>query len=978
MLPLIVFLPGAATSLGLGGIEVDSALNQPLRAEITMLSVHPDELEDITVGLAPPEAFERVGIARPPALQKLQFKPALLNGRAIIDVISREPIREPFLNFLVEVVWPNGRMIREYTILLDPPVLMERRAAAAPVAPVVRQSAPVREPAPAPRAASASPAPPRPSVATPAGVPSQDTYRVRRGDTLSGIVRQVNPSNRVSSQQMMIAMLRANPQAFTNNSIHNLKAGAVLRIPDAAEAGAVSQPEAVAEVASQNALWREYHARAAGRQVQSQEALPEARGEQARVDVKTTGDAETRADGNLEILAGSETEEASGAGAGNDAALAREIAKSRAVENEALKARVTELEAMVSQQERVITLQSDELSVLQDRLVQEDVTPEGVVIESGEDIAAVPQDDVLAGLDTDTGEETELPLVDEDLIAAEMETEDPVMDEPVMDEVVTQVLDPEAGVEVAETDVTVSVPEVSTEEVTPVAPAGLFDRIFADERILYGLGGGAVLLALIGLWMVGRRRREVDESDDMSELFATGAHTLPAAAVAGAGAAAHGAAAQAATMGGKTPSDEGAAQEASETDTFERTAQVMVTGQIGAGLLDTGAIQPGTETNEQAVDEAVSEADVYVAYGLFQQAEDLLKDAIEKDPDAEIYRAKLAEAYYRDDNREAFVETAEEMAAAGKNQGEFWNRVVAMGQEISPDHTLFAGVDTGGLKAADFIKDKPESTDLDMSADEPGQTGVHKFESGQPEEVDSKQLPEFAEQGETDMLEMPVDGTLEVESIEDDDKPLDFDLDGLDFGLGDAETKGVSADASLDEAATLDFEISELNVSGEFGETTDGGDAADLGVSGSFAGETAEFEEYLEEDLGLPGGETAEVENVVDLGGETPEGQTTPDEVETEVVEGLGGLEDLAAHFEENLSSTGPAQETTQFDPADFETEIMGAGPEGDSVATKLDLARAFIDMGDGEGAKSTLEEVVREGDDHQRHEAEALLKQIA
>lgn len=969
MLPLIVFLPGAATSLGLGGIEVDSALNQPLRAEITLLSVHPEELEDITVRLASPEAFERVGIARPAALQKLQFTPAVLNGRAIIDVISREPIREPFLDFLVEVLWPNGRMIREYTILLDPPVLMERRAAAAPVAPVVRRSAPVREPAPVRRAASASPAPPRPSVASPAGVPSQDSYRVRRGDTLSGIVRQVNPSNRVSSQQMMIAMLRANPQAFTRNSIHNLKSGAVLRIPDAAEAGAVSQPEAVAEVASQNALWREYHARAAGRQVQSQEALPEARGEQARVDVKTTGDAETRADGSLEILAGSETDEASGAGSGDgaavDAALAREIAESRAVENETLKARVAELEAMVSQQERVITLQSEELSVLQDRLVQEDVPPEAVVIESGEDIAAVPQDEVLAGLDTDTVETTELPLVGEDLIATETETADPLMEE-----VVTQVLDPEAGVEVAETDVAVSAPEVSTEEVTPVAPAGLFDRFFADARILYGLGGGAVLLALIGLWMVGRRRREVDESDDMSELFTTGAHTLPAAAVAGVGAVAHGAAAQAAIMGGKTPSDEGAAAEASEIDTFERTAQVMGTGQVGAGLLDTGAIQPGTETNEQAVDEVVSEADVYVAYGLFQQAEDLLKDAIEKDPDAEIYRAKLAEAYYRDDNREALVETAEGMAAAGKNHGEFWNRVVAMGQEISPEHTLFAGVDTGGLKAGDFIKDKPASTDLDMSADEPGQIGV--------QEVDSKQLPESAERVETEMLEMPVDGTLEVESIQGDDKPLDFDLDGLEFGAGDAETKGVSADASLDEAATLDFEISELDVSGELGETTDGGDAADLGVSGGFAGETAEFEEYLEEDPGLPGGETAEIENVVDLGGEPPEGQAAPDEVETEIVEGLDGLEDLAAHFEEDLSSTEPVQETTQFDPTDFETEIMGAGPEGDSVATKLDLARAFIDMGDAEGAKSTLEEVVREGDDHQRHEAEALLKQIA
>ncbi|MEA3410699.1 MAG: FimV/HubP family polar landmark protein [Pseudomonadota bacterium] len=975
VLPLIVFFPGAATSLGLGGIEVDSALNQPLRAEITLLSVHPDELEDITVRLASPEAFERVGIERPVILQKLQFKPTVLNGRAIIDVISREPIREPFLDFLVEIVWPNGRMIREYTILLDPPVLMERRAAVAPAAPVVRQRAPSPALSPAPRAASAKPVSPRPSAVTTRSGPAPDTYRVRRGDTLSGIVRQVNSSNRVSSQQMMIAMLRANPEAFTNNSIHNLKSGAVLRIPDAGQASAVSQPEAVAEVASQNALWREYHARAAGRQVQSQETLPEARDEPGAVVAIQPRDTGTRADGNLEILAASETGDEAGANAGAgdgaavDAALAREIAESRLVENEALKSRVAELEAMVTQQEHVITLQNEELSVLQDRLVAEDLALEGGITVTGEDVAVEldPESSLMAGVDPGLDEAGELPLVDLDLATGE-----PGLEDPAVDELVSQALEPETAVEVTEADVSVSPLEVSAEEVAQ-PPAGLLDRMLSDDRILYGLGGGAVLLALIGLWMVSRRRRDADESDDMADLFATGARTLPSAAVAGGTTTAvRTGASQDSTRIGEAAAVGESVDETPEVDTFERTAQVMVTGQVGAGLLDTGAMQPGIETNEQAVDEVVSEADVYVAYGLFQQAEDLLKGAIENAPDTEIYRAKLAEAYFRDDNREAFVETAQEMAAAGQNQGEFWNRVVAMGQEISPEHALFAGADTGGLKAKDFLSNKPESTDLDMSADEAGPTGTQAIESGIPGDDFS------ADATDTEMFEMPAGQTAAIESVEDDDKPLDFDLEGLDFGEGDTEVRSESREASLDEGATLDFEISELNVSDDLGASMESGDATDLGVSGDLPGETAAFGELHEDDFDLTDDATTEDDNVVDLSGVTPEGDVSQEEIETELVEGLEGLEDLAAHFEEDIQTEHRGQETTQFDPADFETEIMGIGPEGDSVTTKLDLARAFIDMGDADGARSTLEEVVREGDDHQRHEAEELLKQIA
>ena len=123
-------IPGLAHALGLGEIKVDSALNQPLKAEITVLSANPDEVIDIVAKLADQEAFDRLGLERPYGLTKLQFKPAVRDGVPVIVVTTRQPVKEPFLDFLLDVRWPKGRLLREYTILLDPPVLMESRAVA--------------------------------------------------------------------------------------------------------------------------------------------------------------------------------------------------------------------------------------------------------------------------------------------------------------------------------------------------------------------------------------------------------------------------------------------------------------------------------------------------------------------------------------------------------------------------------------------------------------------------------------------------------------------------------------------------------------------------------------------------------------------------------------------------------------------------------------------------------------------------------
>ena len=151
LISFLLLLPGQLLSLGLGEIEVDSALNQPLNAQIDLISARADELEEMRVELAPANVFDRVGVPRPYFLTQLKFKPVSLpGGGTAIRVTSKDPVREPFLTFLVEVTWPKGRLLREYTVLLDPPEFAQQQAPqiATPVtAPVTQEQVVEAEPA---------------------------------------------------------------------------------------------------------------------------------------------------------------------------------------------------------------------------------------------------------------------------------------------------------------------------------------------------------------------------------------------------------------------------------------------------------------------------------------------------------------------------------------------------------------------------------------------------------------------------------------------------------------------------------------------------------------------------------------------------------------------------------------------------------------------------------------------------------------
>ncbi|MBM4219529.1 MAG: hypothetical protein FJ171_07835 [Gammaproteobacteria bacterium] len=262
LISALLLTPAVALGLGLGEIRLNSALNQPLSAEIDLVAATPEELASLNANLAASEIFARYGLDRPAFLSSLEFTVGRGNdGRSVLLVRSRDAITEPFVSFLVDVNWPRGRLLREYTVLLDPPAVLSAAespvavpiaapvtmAPAAPARPVPEEPAPQAAPEPAPEpAADAQPA---------SAVAGSSSFEVARGDTLYGIASKLAAGDRQSIQRTMIALFRANPQAF-NGNINQLRAGAILRVPTSEEIAGIGAGEAAGEVRDQTAAWR--------------------------------------------------------------------------------------------------------------------------------------------------------------------------------------------------------------------------------------------------------------------------------------------------------------------------------------------------------------------------------------------------------------------------------------------------------------------------------------------------------------------------------------------------------------------------------------------------------------------------------------------------------------------------------------------------------------------------------------------------
>lgn len=401
-LPLAIALALGGThamALGLGPVHVKSKLNQPLDAEIPVIQGTAGEAEGLLVSLAAAEDFDRIGISRSHLTIPLEFSVGKgANGQPVIRVTSKEPVRDSYLDFLVEANWPKGRLLREYTVLLDPPVTAPARSAptavaAAPVTPPAAKPAPApkpekekvvaeKAPAPAPVAREPKPAP----AAAPRRVVEGEYGPTKEGETLSGIARATRADSSTNIDQMMLALLKNNPNAFYKDNINALKRGAILRVPSADEVKAIaSASEAAAQVRSQIEDWQ--GGRAAPTRVASTAApaASPAPVKEARAPSKaSTAAAGKKGDEHLELVppkAGKDSiamadQPGSGAGSASSGGseLKRELARTKEAltardqETGELKSRVKELEDLRSKNDRLITLKDSEIADLQQKL----------------------------------------------------------------------------------------------------------------------------------------------------------------------------------------------------------------------------------------------------------------------------------------------------------------------------------------------------------------------------------------------------------------------------------------------------------------------------------------------------------------------------------------------------------------------------------------------------------------------------------
>jgi pilus assembly protein FimV len=404
--------PLSAWALGLGQIRVLSQRDQPLLAEIPVVSNDPSELEALQARLASPETFARVGLAPPQGIvSDLQFAVALdARGRPVIRVTSAQPVAQPLLTFLLEVDWGQGRLVREYSALLDTP-----QTAAAPVQPPIQEAGvdagntvlrPTEPLPPAPQTAAATPAPqPAPSdqpdpLKAPAPVPvpltpdpaevaaavpievvtSGRIHTVRRGETLGGIAAGLGGG--FSLDQTIVALLRANPEAFIGGNANRLRAGAVLRIPDDTTIAGFNPDEAALVVREQAAQWRGI-GRALPQPPAVVGAAPAPQAGAAPAAAAGSGPRASRsiAQARLEIVPPSANDAKragtrSGVSAGGEGDMLRqqeqqqtaESLAAREAEVQELQARVAELEELQKKQNELIAMKNSELAAAQQAL----------------------------------------------------------------------------------------------------------------------------------------------------------------------------------------------------------------------------------------------------------------------------------------------------------------------------------------------------------------------------------------------------------------------------------------------------------------------------------------------------------------------------------------------------------------------------------------------------------------------------------
>ncbi|HVF64921.1 MAG TPA: FimV/HubP family polar landmark protein [Casimicrobiaceae bacterium] len=888
-------LPVPVYALALGKLTVTSALGQPLVAQIDLASATREELDSLQAKIADPSLYRQNNLSYQGVLSRARISVERTpDGRAMLRVTSPTPVNEPYLDLMVDVSWASGRVVREYTFLLDPPG-QATMATVDPVAPA-RVGAPTTTTAAAPQAPA--PVGRTAAAAAPATAPA-DGHVVQRGETLSKIANQYKPSD-VTLEQMLVALFNANANAFDGNNMNRLRSGAIVAIPSAQEASSAQPVEASRVVRVQASDWRAYRDRVAA-------AAPSVDGSGTRAAGGRIGAAvEDRAGappaGRDQVRVSRE------AGVGRGGASAAEDAVARNKQLAEANARIADLEKTVADMKRALELRSQTLAQAQ---TQADAAKGKAPAPTVAPPVTTTPTPVIPPVATAPPVVTTPPAPT--VTPAPIKPEPPKAAEPVKAPEPIKAAEPPKAAEPVKAPEPAPIPAVVppvkpapapvvTAKPAPKAEPSFFDDLMTNTPT-WVIGAGA--LALLGgiAALVAARRRKTTKFED-SIISGTDIKTN--------------------TVFGSTGGGVVNTGENSLASDFSRE---------GLGNIDTDEVDP------------IAEAEVYLAYGRDAQAEEILKDALKKDPQRQEIYLKLLEIHAQHNKPSAFETVASELYAVSQGQGEVWQKAVALGRQLDPNNPMFAeggamppvhvAAATGGAAAAAGATSfAPDITPVKV----PGKPDVLDF-----------QLDE-------EISIAPTSGTNSVSPIAFEQGPTTIQRAGehLDFTSDKAR---VGSAASAASAAALAGSM-----------TTARAATPPSPMEQKVEAVRREVADKLDFDFRLDDDEKPEP-----MARREPAVPVGHGVAESGPLGGSSLTRPVAAIELDKLDLGFDPERATFEDP----TPSVLDGQWHDA-ATKLDLAKAYQEMGDMEGAREILQEVLHEGDDQQKSEANALLAKLA
>jgi len=853
-------MPLVVHAAGLGNLKVLSALGQPLNAEIQVVAEQSDELDSISARLASPEAFARAGIEFNPVLLGMTVNLERRDGKPVLQLRTKQPVNDPFLDILVELQWSSGRLVREYTFLLDPPEYkgpqpiattpppavatpIQRPAEVpAPAVPPVQEKPIAETPTPAPTATPTPAATPTETQApTPPVTPKEQTYAVKQGDTLGDIARS-HMGKGVTYNQMLIALFRANREAFIRDNINLVRAGKVLTVPGQDDVAAVDPEEAKRLVHEHMAAFAEYRRKLASAAAASKPA-GESGAQQATTGLITEKPAEPAPEAPQDQLKLSKAEPGKPGSAGSVAASGDDrVARERALQE--AQSRVADLEKNVSDLQKLLELKNQQLAEMEKKAAPPPAaTPQAPTAAAKPPAAPQPE------------QAAPTPATQPSAPPAQQAAQQPAPQVSKAPEAPKPATQPAAK------------PRPQPKPVAPPEPS-LVDELLENPMALFGIGAIVVLLLGYGAWSWRRKKSGQARFQD----------SVAGGALAGAAAS--------------------SLINAPEQQPGGMPSQVSVS-QSNLAAMEADEVDP------------IAEADVYMAYGRDTQAEEILKEAVQKDPNRAAVHAKLLEIYAGRRDGAAFEQTALKLKGLTNGLGPEWDKAAGLGRSLDPNNSLYGGggsTDVAPAAVTPAPPPPPAAPTLDFDLDSTQGGG-----SAAAADIDFDLGSGAHETLPKEQSAFSAGGTLKMNMGKEETTT------GLDFDLGGGQPKP--------SGGGLDFELPATG-----GHERAGAHAPDDTTA------SMNFDLHLDTEGSKAGSEVSKTQPSIDL---------------SSISLDLGGANDDALV---------PATQTD---------------PKWQEVATKLDLAKAYEDMGDKDGARELLNEVMKEGDTAQKGQAQQMLASL-